>query len=339
MTVRVGLIGGGRMGSVLARYLANGVPEAKLVAIADQKLERAEALAAQLSAEAAYSNPAEIIDRRDIEAVLLVTPSETHPDLVELAANAGKHIFVEKPLALTLEGCDLAIAAAAAAGVKLQVGFMRRFDIAHRTARQKIEEGAIGRPVLFKSISRDRERTSLEFARRESSGGLIMDMGAHDFDTARWLMGSEVVRVHSEGAALAYPELEQVGDIDNAVVNLQFADGAVGNVDLSRNAVYGSDFRTEVLGSKGAVVIGGLGQAELTVLSAGSRAQGYDGGRFEAAYIEELQHFVNCVARDEPPLVTGAEARQATAIAVAATRSLDEGRAVLLSEIDQPGLG
>ena len=339
MTVRVGLIGGGRMGSVLARYLANGVPEAKLVAIADQKLERAESLAAQFGAEAAHSSPHQIFDRRDIEAVLLVTPSETHPDLIELAASAGKHIFVEKPLALTLEGCDRAIAAAADAGVKLQVGFMRRFDLAYRTARHEIEAGVIGRPVLFKSVNRDRERTSLEFARRESSGGLIMDMGAHDFDTARWLMGNEVVRVHSEGAALAYPELEQVGDIDNAVVSLKFADGAVGNVDLSRNAVYGYDFRTEVLGTKGAVVIGGVGEAELTVLSAGSRAQAYDGGRFEAAYIGELQHFVNCVARDEAPLVTGAEARQATAIAVAANRSLDEGRAVHLHEIGQPGLG
>ena len=166
-----------------------------------------------------------------------------------------------------------------------------------------------------------------------------MDMGTHDFDTARWLMGNEVVRVHSEGAALAYPELEQVGDIDNAVVSLQFADGAVGNVDLSRNAVYGYDFRTEVLGTKGAVLIGGLGDAELTVLSAGDRAREDDGGRFEAAYIEELQHFVSCVARDVPPLVTGAEARLATAIAVAATRSLDEGRAVQLREIGQPGLG
>ena len=337
MTVRVGLVGVGRMGSALARYLATGVPDAKLVAIADLKLERAEALAAQFSAEAAYSNPDEIFDRRDIEAVLLVTPSDTHPDLVELAANAGKHVFVEKPLALTLEGCDLAIAAAEAAGVKLQVGFMRRFDAAYRTAWRKIQEGAIGRPVLFKSINRDRERTSLEFARRESSGGLIMDMGAHDFDTARWLMGNEVVRVHSEGSALAYPELEQVGDIDNAVVSLRFADGAVGNVDLSRNAVYGYDFRTEVLGTKGAVVIGGLGEAELTVLSAEGRAQEEDGGRFEAAYIEELQHFVNCVARDVPPLVTGPEARLATAIAVAATRSLDEGRAVQLGEIGQRG--
>ncbi len=336
MTVRVGLVGVGRMGAVLARYLATGVPKAQLVAIADLHRERAEALAQRYGAEAAYTHPDELFGRGDIEAVLLVTPSDTHPQLVESAASAGKHIFVEKPLALTLEGCDRAIAAAADAGVKLQVGFMRRFDGAYRAARRKIEEGAIGRPVLFKSINRDPVRTSLEFARRESSGGLIMDMGSHDFDSARWLMGSEALRVHSEGAALAYPELEQVGDIDNAVVNLRFADGAVGNVDLSRNAVYGFDVRTEVLGTKGAVVIGCLLDAEFMVLTAAGRVLEQSHGRFEEAYLEELRHFVDCVARDLPPLVTGAEGRQATAIAIAATRSLDEARAVQLSEIGQP---
>lgn len=335
MTVRVGVVGVGRMGSVLAHLLVTEVPQARLVAIADLQRERAEALARQCGAEAVYSNPDELLAHDEIEAVLLATPSETHPELVEAAARARKHIFIEKPLALTIEGCDRAIAAAQAAGVKLQVGFMRRFDSAYLAARETIEKGAIGRPVMFKSVNRDPVRTSLKFARRESSGGMIMDLGAHDFDTARWLVGSEIVRVHSEGSALAYPELQQVGDIDNAVVNLLFADGAVGNVDLSRNAVYGGDIRTEVLGTKGTVLIGGLGGVGVTVLTAEEPVQQERERRFRNGYIEELRHFVYCVAHDLPPRVTGTEARLATAIAVAANRSLDEGRAVEVDPLSQ----
>lgn len=327
------------MGSVLARHLVNGVPEASLVAIADLDRAKAQALASQNGADAVYADPLELFERRDIEAVLIVTPTDTHPDLVAAAAAAGKHVFVEKPLALTLDGCDRAIAAVAGAGVKLQVGFMRRFDPAYREARSKVETGAIGRPTLFKSISRDPVRTSLEFARRESSGGLIMDMGVHDFDLARWLMGREVVRVSSEGACLAYPELREAWDIDNAVVNLRFADGAVGNVDLSRNAVYGFDSRTEVLGTRGAVVVGRQRESGLLLLSVQGAARPTGPGRFDAAYVEEIRHFVDCVAQDRTPMVTGSEARLATAIAIAATVSLDEGRPVELREVQaaQPG--
>jgi len=339
MTVRVGLVGVGRMGSVLARHLVNGVPEASLVAIADLDRAKAQALASQNGAAAVYVDPLELFERRDIEAVLIVTPTDTHPALVAAAAAAGKHVFVEKPLALTLDGCERAISAAAAAGVKLQVGFMRRFDPAYREAKGKIEQGAIGRPTLFKSINRDPVRTSLEFARRESSGGLIMDLGIHDFDLARWLMGSEVARVSSEGGCLAYPELAEAGDIDNAVVNLRFQDGAVGNVDLSRNAVYGFDSRTEVLGTSGAVVVGRQRESDLMLLYAKGAGGPTRPGRFDQAYLEEIRHFIDCVAHDRPPSVTGSEARLATAIGIAATRSLDQGRPVELGELQaaEPG--
>ena len=333
MTLRVGLVGVGRMGSVLARHLVSGVPEASLIAIADLDRERAEALAEQYGAEAAYPDPEQLFARPDLEAVLIVTPTDTHPELVQAAARAGKHVLVEKPLALTLEGCDRAIAAAAAAGVKLQVGFMRRFDRAYREAKSKIEQGEIGRPTLFKSINRDPVRTSLEFARRDSSGGLIMDLGIHDFDLARWMMGREVVRVSSEGARLAYPELSEAGDIDNAVINLRFQDGAVGNVDLSRNAVYGFDSRTEVLGTKGAVVVGRQRESDLMLFAPQGSAPPTSAGRFDSAYVEEIRHFVDCVAHDRSPEMTGEEARLASAIAIAATLSLDQGRPVELSEL------
>jgi len=212
---------------------------------------------------------------------------------------------------------------------------MRRFDPAYRAARRQIDDGRIGQPVMIKSLGRDPRRTSLEFARRENSGGLIADMGVHDFDTARWLMGSDIERVHSEGGCLVYPELKDVGDIDNAVINLKFVNGAVGNIDLSRNAVYGYDIRTEVIGSRGSLMIGRLQHTPLLVLTAEHIA--HDGvpyfmERYSEAYVEELRSFAACVAAGHTPEVSALDARAATAIAVAATRSLDEGRPVRVSE-------
>jgi predicted dehydrogenase len=168
------------MGKVFAHTLAFNVPEADLVAVADLDEKTASETAARFGARDAYQDYRAILDRKDIEAVVIASPTGTHAEVIQNAAAAGKQIFSEKPLALTLEGCDRALEAVEQAGVKLQVGFMRRYDPAYRMAKQKIEAGAIGKPVMFKSIGRDPRRTSLEFARRENSGGLILDMGIHD---------------------------------------------------------------------------------------------------------------------------------------------------------------
>jgi predicted dehydrogenase len=189
---------------------------------------------------------------------------------------------------------------------------------------------------MFRSTGRDPRRTSLEFARRENSGGMILDMGVHDFDLARWLMGSEVERVQSEGACLVYPELKEVGDIDNAMINLKYANGAIGNIDLSRNAVYGYDIRTEVLGSEGGLLIGKLQQTATLVMTRQGVTHDtvpYFMERFGDAYAAEIRAFVTCVLEDRTPLVTGQDARKATAIGIAATRSLDENRPVMISEL------
>lgn len=329
--IGIGLIGAGRMGQVIAHQLAVGIPGARFIAIADTNAEHLEDARARFGVEKVYADADALLARSDIDAVLIVTPTSTHAALVEKAAHAGKHVFCEKPLALTLRECDAAIAAAEQAQVKLQVGFMRHFDPAYVAAKEKIDAGVIGAPVLFKSIGRDPRRTSLEFARREQSGGMIADMGIHDFDLARWLMGSEVMHVYSEGACLVYPELKDVNDIDNALVSLKFANGAIGNVDLSRNAVYGYDIRTEVLGAHGSLQIGGLQQTPLWVLTPAGVTHDtipYFMERFGVAYASELRDFVTCIAENRPPRVTGQDARAATAIAVAATRSLDEGCAI-----------
>jgi myo-inositol 2-dehydrogenase/D-chiro-inositol 1-dehydrogenase len=331
MGVGLGLIGAGRMGKVFAHTLAFAVAEARLLAVADVDPQAGQQAAARYGAAFHTTDYRELLARPDIEAVLVVTPTATHATIVQQAAAAGKHIFCEKPLAMTLPACDQAIAAVEKAGVLLQLGFMRRFDPAYVMAKQRIEAGEIGSPVMFRSTSRDPHRTSLEFARRENSGGMIMDMGVHDFDLARWLMGSEVVRLHSLGGCLAYPELAEVGDIDNAVIQLQFENGALGSIDLSRNAVYGYDIRTEVLGTQGGLLIGNLQQTATLVLTRqGVRhdTMPYFMERFGAAYAAEIRDFVDCVLTGRQPGASGPEARRATAIGLAATRSLDEGRPV-----------
>lgn len=335
MTIHIGLIGAGRMGKVFAHTLAFNVPEVELAAVTDLNESVAQEVAARYHIPAWFSDYRKMLDHAHVDAVVITTPTATHLEVIQAAAEARKHIFSEKPLAQTLVDCDKAIAAAAGAKVKLMVGFMRRFDAAYLMAKRKIDEGVIGKPVLFKSVGRDPKRTSLEFAKRENSGGLILDMGIHDFDLARWLMGSEVERVHSEGGCLVYPELESVGDIDNAVVNLKFANGSVGNIDVSRNAVYGYDIRTEVLGSEGGLMIGKMQMTDTLILT----RQGvihdtvpYFMERFGSAYAEEIREFVSCILEDRAPAITGFDARAATAIGVAATLSLDQDRTVNVSE-------
>jgi scyllo-inositol 2-dehydrogenase (NAD+) len=336
MTIRLGLIGAGRMGKVYANTLAFSVPEVNLVAVAEPNGQALAEVQERFHIPDGFQDYRQLLERQDIEAVVIATPTGTHADVVRAAAAAGKQIFCEKPLSQDLAECDKAIQAVKSAGVKLQMGFMRRFDPAYRNAKARIDAGEIGKPVMFKSIGRDPKRTSLEFARRENSGGLIVDMGVHDFDLGRWLMGSEVDRVFSEGACLAFPELAEVGDIDNAVVNLRFVNGAIGNIDVSRNAVYGYDIRTEVLGTEGSLWIGNLQQTSILVLNRQGVTHDtvpYFMERFGFAYGEEIRVFCQHIVENTMPTVTGEDARAATVIGIAATRSLDEGRPVSISEV------
>jgi inositol 2-dehydrogenase len=336
MTIRMGLIGAGRMGKVFANTLAFTVSEVDLVAIADPDEATLKDVSARYHVTKTYKDYRALLDSKEIDAVVVTTPTGTHAEVITAAAAAGKNIFSEKPLSQNMAACDEAIAAVKKAGVKLQMGFMRRFDPPYVAAQKKILEGVIGKPVMFKSTSRDPWRTSLEFAKRENSGGMIVDMGVHDFDLARWLMGAEVQRVYTEGTCLAFPELKDVGDIDNTVINLRFANEAVGNIDISRNAVYGYDIRTEVLGTEGSLWIGYLQQTATLVLNKQGVTHDtvpYFMERFAFAYAEEIREFVKHILNNTQPTVTGEDARAATAIGIAATMSLDEQRPVLISEI------
>ncbi|MFQ3658327.1 MAG: inositol 2-dehydrogenase [Anaerolineae bacterium] len=334
--LNIGVIGLGRMGQVYARHVANQLPEAKLVTVADPREEVLQSFGDAVSDVTPYRTHQELLAHPGLHAVIVTTPTSTHRDVVVAAARAGKHIFCEKPTALTLEATDEMLAAVNQAGVLFQVGFMRRFDEAYRKAYEQIKAGIIGEPNLIKCVGRDAGRTSLEYANPAVSGGLIVDMGIHDFDIARWLMGDEVERVYAEASSLVYPELEQVGDVDSALVNLRFKRGGLGNVEVSRTGVYGYDIRCEIVGSKGAISVGYLQHTPVTVFT--REGAQYDivphfPQRFGTAYTRQIEHFVDCLHTDREPLVTPADARAALQIGMAAARSQQEGRVIYVDDV------
>jgi predicted dehydrogenase len=248
---------------------------------------------------------------------------------------AGKPTFCEKPLALSLEECRAMQEAIERHGTFFQMGFMRRFDPGYAAAKLQIDEGRIGRPVLFKSTSRDPFPPSVEYANPASSGGILVDMGIHDFDLARWFMG-DVARVSATGGVLAWPEVAAVGDMDTAIATLTFADGRLGEVDLARTAVYGYDIATEILGTEGTIRIGYLRETPILVMTRNAVAHDtvpYFMERFERAYTLQLQNFAQNVLGGREAPVTVEDGIEALRIALAATRACKEARAVEVSEI------
>ena len=329
----VGVAGVGTMGRRHAENLRRAVPQANLVAVADTDRERARRVATELEVEAFYDNIAPMLARKDIQAVVIVTPAKFHAAGIEAAAASGKHILCEKPISMTLQEADAALAAVSKAGVRLQVGHMRRYDPAYADAKRRIEAGEIGEPVLFKSLGRDREPPPLSYFQSGLNGMLFLDSSLHDFDLARWLMADEVAEVHAFGAVRVFPELAQCNDIDTGVVNLRFAGGTLGNVESFRHARYGYDIRTEVVGSKGTLMIGRLGRTPELVLKAEGAQHDVVGHyleRFADAYLLEMQDFVETTLSDRAPRVTGEDGRRALAIALAAERSYREARPVAL---------
>ncbi|GAB4509999.1 MAG: scyllo-inositol 2-dehydrogenase [Anaerolineae bacterium] len=335
--INIGVLGLGRMGQVYGYHVAHQIEQASLVAIADPRAEVTSQFSDRVKDVATYSSYQELLAHPDLHAVIVATPTHTHHEIVIAAAEAGKAIFCEKPTALTLSATDEMLAAVTRAGVIFQVGFMRRFDEAYADAKRKIDAGVIGQPVVIRSIGRDPRRTSLEFANPAVSGGLIMDMGIHDFDQMRWLMDDDVERVYTEVASLVYPELTTVGDVDNAMINMRFMRGGLGNVEVSRTAVYGYDIQCEVVGSEGTLQIGYLRHTPVLVLN--REGVHHDvvphfPERFGPAYTRQIEHFADCVANDRTPIVTPEDARAALQVSLAAIRSQHEGRVVYVSEIE-----
>jgi scyllo-inositol 2-dehydrogenase (NAD+) len=331
----IGLIGVGRLGRVYARDLASRIAETRLVAVADPVGTLAQEVAAEFDVPRYYTDPQALIDDAAVEAVVIVSPTDTHRELVIAAAQRGKPTFCEKPPALSLDEIAAMKDAIARSGIFFQMGFMRRFDSGYAAAKKQIEGGRIGTPLVFKSTSRDPFRPSLEYANPKSSGGMLIDMGIHDFDLARWFMG-DVKTVATIGATIAYPELMTIGDIDNAVASLTFTSGKIGVVDLSRSGIYGYDIATEILGLEGTLKIGYLRETPVMVLTKNSVAHDtvpYFMERFRDAYTTQLQNFAQNVLQDRPAPITIDDGLEALRIGVAATLAHETQKPVAVADI------
>jgi len=331
----VGLIGLGRLGRVYARDLSGRIAETRLVAVADPIGSLAKEVAEEFDVPKHYADPLALVDDPAVDALVIVSPTHTHRELVVAAASRRKPTFCEKPPALALDEVAAMRQAIAGAGMFFQMGFMRRFDAGYASAKKQIEAGRIGAPLVFKSTSRDPFRPSLEYANPKSSGGMLIDMGIHDFDLARWFMG-DVKTVATIGATIAYPELATVGDIDNAIASLTFASGKLGVVDLTRSGIYGYDISTEILGLEGTIKIGYLRETPVMVLTKNSVAHDtvpYFMERFRDAYTAQLQDFAQNVLGDRAPPITIEDGLEALRIGVAATRAHESGRAVAIGDV------
>ncbi|MCA9664841.1 MAG: inositol 2-dehydrogenase [Myxococcales bacterium] len=328
--VRIGVIGAGRIGQLHAENVAFRVAGAELVCVFDPDADAAARCAARCHGVRIASDARRVIEDPQVDAVMICSPTPQHAEQIEQAAAAGKHIFCEKPIALDLARIDSALAAVERAGVKLQIGFNRRFDPGFRRAREAVAAGTIGELHLVRITSRDPAPPPAEYVR--ASGGMFVDMTIHDFDMARWVAGREVERIYAAGAVLVDPAIGEAGDIDTALLTLRYQGGALGSIDNSRQAVYGYDQRVEVFGSEGSVVVGNA-TATRAVLStrdgvSSDKPLFFFVERYAEAYVAELSAFVRCIDRDETPEVTGADGRAPVVLAQAALRSMHEGREV-----------
>ncbi len=333
MTLEVGVIGVGVLGRRHAENVARLWPRARLVAVADLDATAAQAVARDLACDWT-ADPYEVMARSDVRAVVIATGSDMHAPLTVAAAERGKDILCEKPLALSVADARAAAAAADRAGVRLQIGFMRRYDPAYRAAYEAIERGEIGRPVLFAAISRDVQPPPRGYFASPGAGGLFIDSGIHDFDLARWLMRDEVATVSASGALVACHDLADVQPIDIGLATLTFRGGAVGTAQVYRRAVYGYDIRTEVLGTEGAVQVGDTRGSAARVLRRDGVAHTMPHHwleRFREAYELEMSDWVDRIAADRPVAVTGEDGVRSVALAVAADQSRETGRPVAMA--------
>jgi myo-inositol 2-dehydrogenase/D-chiro-inositol 1-dehydrogenase len=331
--VRVAVLGAGRIGKRHARTLAGQTPNAELVAIADANETTARDIAAELKIERWTTDSMSLIGDPDIDAVVIASSTDSHAPLIIAAAEAGKDIFCEKPIALDLETTDCAIDAVEKAGVRLQVGFNRRYDKGYRRAKADLVSGRIGTIESIRDTMRDPGPPPREYV--AVSGGLYRDMTIHDFDCVRWLAASEPVEISAMAACLVDPMFAELGDVDTSIVSIRFESGALAVIDNSRRSGFGYDVRTEIFGSEGALFVGFHQDTPVTALTGSGVSTDHVYfflERFDQAYIDELRDFVDTIVTGRPPSVTGADGRAALAMAYAAETSLREHRPIEIAQ-------
>ncbi len=335
MTVNVGVIGAGRIGKLHAENLVNRVSGARVLAIADVFEDAAKETATRLNIPTATKDYQKLLSNPDIDAIIICSSTDTHAQIITEAAQAGKHIFCEKPIDHSLSKIDRALAAVDKAGVKFQVGFNRRFDSNYARVRKAVESGEIGTPNILHIISRDPAPPPIAYIK--VSGGIFLDMTIHDFDMARFLIGSEVEEIYTRADVRVDRAIGEAGDVDTAVMLLTFANGVIGTIDNCRQAVYGYDQRVEVFGS-GGVISTSNNYANNAVLQTQQSVHRdlplyFFLERYTDSFVTEMNAFVAAVVNDTPVPVTGVDGRIPVVMGLAARKSYAEGRPVRLDEI------
>jgi myo-inositol 2-dehydrogenase/D-chiro-inositol 1-dehydrogenase len=336
MTLGFGVIGAGRIGKLHAENIATRLRDTQLLAIADIDADSAALTASKLRVPTSTDDYHKLLENPQIDAIVICSSTSTHAEIIIEAAKAGKHIFCEKPIDYNLDRIDAALKAVEDAGVKLQIGFNRRFDANHRRVRQAIVNGEIGEPHLMHIVSRDPAPPPLEYIK--VSGGIFFDMTIHDFDMARFLIGSEVEEIYAAAGVMVDPAIGAAGDVDTAVITLKFANGVIGTIDNSRRAVYGYDQRVEVFGSGGSISTGNRFSNQATIQT----TQGvwrdlplhFFLERYSDSFVTEMSEFAQAVRSDTIVPVSGPDGRVPVLMAMAAKRSYELNRPVKLSEIE-----
>lgn len=325
--LRIGIIGAGRIGKLHANNLTSRVPNAELAAISDVYEPAAKELAEKLNVPNYYNDYRKILEDPSIDAVFICSSTDTHSPISIEAARAGKHIFCEKPIDHDLDKIKAVLEEVRKAGVKYQVGFNRRFDRNFKHVHEVVQSGGIGDVQIVKVTSRDPEAPPLSYVK--VSGGIFVDMTIHDFDMVRYLSGSEVTEVSAVGACLVNPEIGQAGDVDTCIITLKFANGALGVIDNSRQAVYGYDQRIEVFGSKGCITADNETPNNTTLYTADGvtkeKPLWFFLERYNDAFIAEENAFVDACLNGTDTAVGAFDGLQPVLIAIAAKESCEKG--------------
>jgi len=336
--IGVCVIGAGRAGMIHAANFRRSVPDARLIAVVDPSEEAAKLAAEELEIDTYYTDYRQAMEDQRIQAVIVVTPTIYHRDLVVAAAAAGKHVLCEKPMAMNEQECDDMIEACEQAGVKLQIGFMRRFDPSFIEAKRQIDAGSIGDVVLIKSLTRGPSVPQGWMYDLAKSNGPLAEVNSHDIDTLRWLSGSEIASVYAMAANYRCPQAaDRYPDFyDNVVLSAALTSGVQGMIDGAVSVKYGYDARVEILGTEGVMFIGDPGRnSPVTVRADHQLIRPFTTSwrtLYKEAYLAEDMHFVESIIEDKTPNVTGYDGKKAVAIVNAGNRSIREGTVVKLIE-------
>jgi myo-inositol 2-dehydrogenase/D-chiro-inositol 1-dehydrogenase len=333
--INFAVVGVGRIGKVHIENLAYRMPDAEIISVSDVFEEELKKVAKQFNIEKAETDYKKIVNDQKVDGVIICSPTDTHAEVIKEAAGAGKHIFCEKPIDLSIEKIVEINDLVEKCGVKFLVGFNRRFDPNFAKVNEVIRSGGIGTPQILNISSRDPAPPPLEYLK--VSGGIFLDMTIHDFDMARFLMQSEVKEIYARGEVLVDDVFKQADDVDTAVITLSFENGSIGTINNSRQAVYGYDQRVEVFGSEGMVTVkNNTPDNHILIDKKGSHSSlplNFFMDRYTQSYLNEMTAFVNCIREDKQPPVGGEDGLQAVAIGLAAKKSVVENRPVAIAEV------